>query len=178
MDFETALKKHMLLHSCAECCDVVKFCYQAAYGGEHLLTDFEAARRFFYEEYESTPAKREEVVEYLSEVMCRVNIAGWKNAGRSADELYDIFIRSIEKYERIYDKMAQYLDTAALLIDKVSDRITASDWSTYVEEYRLNGMPAVHHSHIYNKKYHPAYRVVMIELLPENIALKSHRNDV
>ena len=40
-----------------------------------------------------------------------------------------------------------------------------------VEEMRLGGFPAVHHSEAYTDAYHPAYRVVALSSLPEDFSM-------
>ena len=62
---ETALFTECLCAEAAACGaalqpqDVLKLCYQAAYGAEHLLTDLPAAKRYFEEEYAAVPPRQE-----------------------------------------------------------------------------------------------------------------------
>ena len=50
MEFEVYLKQQLALHPSMQPQDVVKLCYQAAHGAEHLLSDIKAAEKYFYQE--------------------------------------------------------------------------------------------------------------------------------
>ena len=42
------LKEQVKLHPSMEPIDAIKLCYQAAYGGEHLLRNIETAKFYFH----------------------------------------------------------------------------------------------------------------------------------
>ena len=47
MDFDFYLKKQIELHPSMQMQDLVKMCYQAVFGMEHMLSDIEKAREYF-----------------------------------------------------------------------------------------------------------------------------------
>jgi len=52
MEFGNYLTKQMTAHPCMQPQDIVKMCYQATFGAEHLLSDMDGAKKYFYEEYD------------------------------------------------------------------------------------------------------------------------------
>jgi hypothetical protein len=56
MDFDFYLKKQLELHPSMQMQDLVKMCYKAVFGAEHMLADVERARTYFMQEYDATPA--------------------------------------------------------------------------------------------------------------------------
>ena len=90
MSFKQYLAQQLELHPAARVDDVVKLCYQAAFGAEHLLSDLDAARKYFDAEYQRTPASDGPLCEMISEGVCRVNLGAWKNSGMPEDWLFGI----------------------------------------------------------------------------------------
>ena len=79
MDFTTCLREQLRLHPAIQPQDVIKLCYQAARGAEHLLADTTRARAYFDQEYAATPADAARpLFEPISENVARVNLAAWK----------------------------------------------------------------------------------------------------
>ena len=56
MSIEKYLLEQCAIHPSMQPQDVVKLCYQASFGAEHLLEDFAAAQNYFMEEFEAVPA--------------------------------------------------------------------------------------------------------------------------
>ena len=160
MDFEKYLEAHIKRHPSVMPQDIVKLCYQAAFGAEHLLSDIEAAKSYFMEEYERTPMRDIDLYEPISDDVAIVNIAAWKHAGFPPEKLFEMFCASNSVKENAEAAFAEYIDTA----DKaVSDAITPfarREWNEYISEYRKNGIRPVHHSSQYRDAENPSYRIV------------------
>ena len=109
--------------------DIVKFCYQAARGAEHLLADTDAAHRYFVAEYESLGRPNETkdeslgqpLAEPLSDTMCRVNMAAWKQAGLPCEALFDIFVQSARQFDESPERLQEYLKTAGLVLAELDN---------------------------------------------------------
>ena len=174
MDFEKCLTEHIKTYPALKPQDVIKFCYQATFGAEHLLSDTDAAKRYFIDEYDSTDPADMSLLEELNEKYCRVNIAAWKKAGLGREKLFEIFAASAsDSAAKDSDKPGQEilkgnLLTAEKLITEIPCDITMDDWKSGIEKYIASGMNPVHHSEEYRKNYHPAYRVVKTTLLEEH----------
>lgn len=141
--------------------DVVKQCYQAAFGAEHLLTDLDRARAFFMEEYEPLEPVRGNLYEMISPSFARISLPVWKRAGLSPEWLFQLFVLTASEPSVDGDKLFQeYLHTAGKLIEQGTLPIPSGDWQTYLDHYLESGQGPVHHSPHYRRTVQPAYRIV------------------
>ncbi|NLM24815.1 MAG: hypothetical protein GX208_01675 [Firmicutes bacterium] len=148
--------------------DIVKLCYQATFGAEHLLTDLERARQYLYEEFKTTEAADSFIYENISDLYCRVNIASWKYRGFSQELLFELFSKSaaiIDDLQNFKVVMDSYLATAI----EVMSTEAYIELTDYLVEYYAKGIRPVHHSEEYRQAEKPHYRVVRRELLPEEL---------
>lgn len=163
MDFAECLRAQMALHPAMQPLDVLKLCYQAASGAEHLLTDADRARAYFDREFAATTADASQpLFEPISDRVARINIAAWKAATLPPEWLFRMFVHT-----------ATLAQTADLLEDIVAQAAELCaglpGWDDTLSAWRDAGMPAVHHSEAYRAAEHPAYRIVRREycaLLP------------
>lgn len=143
--------------------DAVKLCFQAAFGAEHSLEDLEGARRYFDDEFQSTPASDAPLYERISEDAIRVNLSAWKARGLRGEWLFRLFARSARI--RTDPKKAQAAFIASVKATEVIARngeapFTLASWLLYRTAYETGGVRAVHHSEAYRQAEKPAYRVV------------------
>lgn len=158
MDFTACLQQQLRLHPSIQPRDVIKMCYQAARGAEHLLSDLTRARAYFDQEYASTAADpTAPLFEPLSEDVARVNIAAWKAAALPADWLFRMFTHTATVTQNGADLLADYIAKAT---NVVSGLWGPTAWEEALDLWREAGMPAVHHSANYRDNEHPAYRIV------------------
>lgn len=156
MEFTTCLKEQLRLHPAMQPRDVIKLCYQAARGAEHLLTDTACARAYFDQEFAATPADASlPLFEAISPDIARVNIAAWKATGLPAEWLFRMFVHTASVPQGGNDLLETYITEAdALLTD------TLPAWRETLAAWREAGMSAVHHSEAYRAAESPAYRIV------------------
>ena len=152
--------------------DVIKMCYQAVFGAEHMLADVETAKQYFLREYEETPACFSiPLYESISESYCRVNLAAWKARALDAEELFELFAASTK--HNIPGTRID-LNNCAKDVEKIIAKgllpFTLEDWKTTYVAYKNNGMLPVHHSETYRQAEHPAYRLVRKSLLHADIS--------
>ena len=158
MDFITCLREQLQLHPAMQSRDVLKLCYQAARGAEHLLADTARARAYFDQEYAATPADASQpLLEIIGPEVVRVNIAAWKAANLPADWLFRMFVHTASVAADGEDHLAEYVAQAEVI---VRDRWTGTDWTDTVTEWTAASRPAVHHSEAYRAAEKPAYRIV------------------
>ena len=165
MNFKECLKSQITLHPSIEPRDVVKMCYQAAYGAEHLLSDVEAARTFFEEEYAKTNVTREPLWEQISEEICRVNYGAWKDAGLEPGLLFDIFLSSFGDLCQNQEELLKNLEQAEEVL--AEEAFDMAGWRVFLKEYKASGMKALHYSQNYREHEKPAYRIVRKNKLNE-----------
>lgn len=157
------LREQLRLHPAMQPQDVLKLCYQAVHGAEHLLTDSDRARACFDREYASVQADASiPLFEDISDGITRINLGAWKAAAFPADWLFRMFVRTANAPADSAD-MADCLTEAAALCGQMPG------WDETLSAWQRAGMPAVHHSDAYRAAEHPAYRIVRREyraLLP------------
>ena len=163
MTFEEALRKQLKNHPSIELQDIIKMCYQATFGAEHLLLDLEKARAFFEEEFEATEASDEPVYEELNEEIVRVNFGAWKKAGLPKEELFAAFVKSTQGVGGTDEALLNYLGRAERVLEEAGFDMKA--WAEAKADYIEAGMNPVHHSQGYRDAESPAYRVVKREYL-------------
>ena len=155
MDFTTCLLAQLRLHPAIQPRDVIKLCYQAARGAEHLLADQARARTYFDQEYAATSADASvPLFETISENVARVNIAAWKASGLPAEWLFRMFVHTASVPMGGDDLLETYIAEAAAVADDLPS------WEEALAAWREAGMPAVHHSEAYRAAEKPAYRIV------------------
>ena len=155
MDFVTCLREQLSLHPAMQPQDVLKLCYQAARGAEHLLADTSRARAYFDQEYAATPVDASTpLFEPISENVARVNIAAWKSSALPADWLFRMFVHTASVPMGGAELLAQYVDQAAAIVSDMPG------WDEALAAWQEAGMPAIHHSEAYRTAERPAYRIV------------------
>ncbi len=158
MDFTTCLREQLRLHPSMQPRDVLKLCYQAARGAEHLLADTSRARVYFDQEYAATPADASlPVFEPISERVARVNLAAWKATGLPPEWLFRMFVSTASVPQEGRDLLAEYVAQAE---NVVSGLFAGTAWSDAVAQWTAAGRPALHHTEAYRAGEHPAYRIV------------------
>lgn len=169
MEFRDYLAEQIKAYPVMQPQDVVKLCYQAAFGAEHLLADVSRAKAYFEQEYGAVPAKDMVLWEQISPKVCRINLCAWKSQGLPADWLFRMFVNSASVTEGSRELFLDYLKIAEQMVGQVRMGFTLDKWNTFLEQYREAGMPAVHHSQAYRDSEYPAYRIVsswFLSILP------------
>lgn len=167
MNFKEYLEKQLKLHPSMQLQDIIKLCFQAVYGPEHLLADVERAKNYFMQEYEATPANFSlPLYEPVSDTFCRVNLGAWKARFLEPEELFRLFVTSAT--DKSSGTEADF-DRCAELIDNMSSNgflpFSGKDWKDYYATYKKDGIRPVHHSDAYRLAEHPAYRLVRTDYL-------------
>ena len=172
MEFGFYLKQQIQLHPSIQLQDVIKMCYQAVFGAEHMLTDLEKARHYFFQEYEATPASFSiPLYEPISEEFCRVNLAAWKARALDPEELFDLFVASARyNIPGTRTDLNNCAKSAEKLIAKNLLPFSLEEWKKVYTDYKNNGMLPIHHSEIYRQNEAPAYRLIHKSLLNADIS--------
>ncbi|MBQ8640043.1 MAG: hypothetical protein IJ468_12825 [Lachnospiraceae bacterium] len=160
MELKEYLIEQIEKHPAIQPRDVVKLCYQAAFGAEHLLSDIERARTYFYSEYDSVEASDGVLYEEISPEVCRVNLPAWKAGGMPAEWLFRMFAHSASVPHGSRERFLGYLETADEVQRRVETAFSDEEWKEFLEEYKAAGMSAVHHSREYREAEHPSYRII------------------
>ena len=172
MNFDFYLKEQLKLHPSMQMQDIIKMCYQATFGVEHLLSDIERAKQYFYQEYAATPADTSlSLYEAVSDEFCRVNLGAWKAADFASEELFELFVSSVQSNSSgSSDKFNAFINSAETLIASGIFSFSLEEWNDYYTAYKTDGIHAVHHSDAYRQSERPAYRLVQTRLLHTTIS--------
>ncbi len=149
------LKEQLQKHPSSTAQDIIKLCYQAAFGGEHMLSDTSAARAYLEKEFEETEPHTGELFERISDEICRINIAPWKMEGLPCSWLWSIFEMSARTEDNGNALFEEYLSEAKTL---------CPEFSRHIDQYLCGGIRAVHHSDAYRKGEAPHYRIAKSRL--------------
>lgn len=169
MNFKQYLLEHINKHSAVQPQDIVKLCYQAAYGAEHLLSDPDVAEKYLERDYAATEAADIALYENISDDVCRVNLAAWKFKKLPLQWLFRMFAASARIKSSGSDLFSEYLRTAECALMETNIGFSPADWKEYLAGYKKAGMTSVHHSPQYRECERPSYRIVdrqYIRLLP------------
>lgn len=150
------LQEQIMLHPGMQPGDIIKLCYQAAYGGDHLLLDIAKAEDYFIKEYQAVQPREESLYEIISPEMVRVNLRAWKQAGMPGVWLFRLFTLSAQM--PVPGDLEVYLNEA--------EQLNFPGFHDFRVAYEREGRGSVHHSETYRQTEQPAYRVVQRKLLP------------
>lgn len=164
--FTYYLLEQMRSHPSMQPQDVVKICYQAAFGAEHLLADKDAAFTWLKKEYNEIEMTEvsERLYEQIHDKVCRINLREWKRRNMPINWLFRMFVDSAV-FTDIHgeENFSKCLKEAEELIKEGRFSFNLTDWE------KASKQGPVHHSEVYRQKEHPAYRIVCsryIRLLP------------
>lgn len=170
MSLQYYIIEQLKIHPATQPQDIVKQCYQAAFGAEHLLKDIDRAKQYLQREYETViPSNSIPLYEEISETVCRVNLASWKAKQLPLNLLFQLFIQSSTISTNGKELFLQYLQEATPIIQTETVPFSFEQWNNFLNEYKAIGMPSLHHSEAYRNQEFPAYRIIKkewIDLLP------------
>ena len=169
MNIYKYIKSQLKLHPSMHPQDIIKLCYQAAFGAEHLLLDKERALKYFNDEYSSIPKKSELLYEQISPEIYRINLSAWKDSGMPSEWLFEMFVNSMKPVDNGQDTFFKYLNTFEENCDSLQLAFSFDEWLDFKTNYLKDGIRAIHHSQTYRDAEKPAYRIVnarFIRLLP------------
>ena len=168
LDITPFLIGQLQKHPSAQPRDMVKQCYQAAFGAEHLLLDIDAAKAYFDTEFSSVPIPEIDVpiCEAISNDFSRVNLGAWKSADLPCGWLFSMFRHTATSgaAANAHAAFQLHLQHAEQLAASGQTPFSLADWRAYIADYDSNNPRPVHHSAAYREAERPAYRVVAMRL--------------
>ena len=155
-DFRACLAEQLRRHPAMRAEDVLKQCFQGAFGPEHILTRAEAAKQRFDAEFAAVaPRPGEALHEVISPDFLRVNLGAWKASKMPAEWLFRMFAASARKFDDGDEVFRRCLTAAESLLDGEARQRFAA----------LPKDAAPHHSAAYHAAEAPAYRLVSTRFL-------------
>ena len=174
---EQILYKHAKKYPLMEPQDAVKLIYQNVFGGGHLIRDPAACRCALRHEYEDTPQKHcIPLLEHIGNGMVRVMLNALDASGYSPEQLGYDFVRSSREHTGSLGGFLLKLDVLRKVTAAGAFGFSSEELEDYLERYKHSGYPMVSHSPQYRNAYSPAYRVVLLRLLPAELTLGLKHN--
>lgn len=160
MSFEAALAAELQAHPSAEARDIVKFCFQSAFGGAHLLKDPAVAREALLAEIASVPPRSLPLTSPLGGGLFRIELAAWRAMVLPGEWLFSLVLSSAERTEGSEQAFIARLEEATRLLSEGHYAITADALRREAAALRAFGIRPVSHSAAYREAEHPAYRIL------------------
>lgn len=148
--------------------DAVKLLYQSEFGGGHLIRDEEACLRRLQQEYAATPQNSNiPLLEEIGSGIVRIHLGALDAARLTAAELGQLFLRSAAEHRGSMDTFQEKLGLLRELTREGRMPFSPEELDLYLTAYEKEGFPAVSHSEGYRNAYHPAYRIISKQCMPE-----------
>jgi hypothetical protein len=170
MKFVTELLSvHIKRYPLMQLADIYKLLHQAALGPGHAVENPAAARKRLEQEAARLP---EGIAEPLRDVISpdgrlgRVHLRTYLDAGGELLALHRAFVETANNYPASTDKLAKFCSCLGDLARTGRIPFSTEEVLDYFDKIALAGFPAVRHSERYHLAYHPAYRVIALDLLP------------
>ncbi|MCR4698857.1 MAG: hypothetical protein K5762_05785 [Bacilli bacterium] len=161
------LLEQLSLHPSMQFEDIIKICYQASYGAEHLLKDLDSAKKYLFSEWDSIAKEDKPLYEEISPCYARLNLSACKYHNYNKEKVFLIFkdsvIPSTFKPQVFHTQMDEYL----LSLEKVFTKERLEEFNLFLHQYYQNGVRPIRHSAIYREKENPHYRVVLTKKIQE-----------
>lgn len=160
------LERHFELYPLMTPQDAVKLLYQSEFGCGHFAPSPEMAREMLNRE--CAGLKKDEThlkTEPIGGGFVRVHLEPLVGDKSALNALATAFVRSAESPCGSMDGFKLRLDALKSMAEGGKTPFSALELAEFMAEYEKLGCPAVHHSEIYRKNYHPAYRVIKSELI-------------
>ena len=157
---ETIIKQHAARYPQMQPADAVKLLYQNEFGGGHLIKDEAACLDYLRREYENTP-RQAPCAEDLGNGIVRVYLGGVTDV----EKLGRDFLYSAAHHKGSLDRFLEKMEILRKMTREGVFRFSLEALDQYLADYQKAGYPPVSHSEIYRNAYHPAYRVILKELL-------------
>lgn len=174
---EQILHSHARKYPLMEPQDAVKLIYQNVFGGGHLVRDPAACRCALRHEYETTPQDAyAPLLEMIGNGMARVMLNALDRSGYSPEQLGYDFVRSAREHTGSMNGFLLKLDILRKVTASGVFRFSLEDLESYLDTYQQAGCPMVSHSEQYRQAYKPAYRIVQLRILPEELTYGMKRH--
>jgi hypothetical protein len=167
---QSILTNHFNRYPQMQMVDFYKLLHQAALGSEHAVQDEQEARDWFEREHAKMGnSPNDPMVDPISPdgQILRVHLRPYLCAGKDADTLLRAFIQTANEWQGSLDKLKEYAATAGGMTQPVASQFSPMEIRAYFAKMEAQGFPAVHHSKVYERLYHPAYRVIARQYLEE-----------
>lgn len=168
VSFWNLLLGHARRYPLMEVEDLYKLLHQAALGSEHAVADLASVHKALDAEFANIePGADEPLIEPISPdgQIARVHLRPYKNQKANPEYLLRAFVRTANGFPGSLDRLRSYWAHAEALAAFEGLPVRSEEIHIFFSEMAVAGFPAVHHSEAFQNAYHPAYRVVWVQVL-------------
>ncbi len=148
--------------------DLYKLVYQGAMGSEHAVADIDQVYRRLNDERRvmtSQPDGPLGIAVSPDRRLVRVHLGPFLDNGGDLQDLAQACVETAGIVKPSTDRMARYWSWVEGMATQQLLPFSIADVKRYGDRRRSQSYPAVHHSPYYRRMYHPAYRVVLTQLI-------------
>lgn len=149
--------------------DLYKLTYQAAMGNIHLGVDPQILKNYLYSEFSKIEASDDEpLFEEISPTnLIRLNLRPFKARDGDPEKLLKAMRQTAQTFHPDSGKILQYWKVIEGIAEENLIPFKKANLESFLRKMQEADFPAIHHSDKYMESYHPAYRVILKEYLPE-----------
>ena len=156
--FRECVREQLRRHPSSRAEDVLKQCFQGAFGPGHILGRLDAARKYFDTEFSSVaPRPNAPLCEMISPDFMRVDLGAWKASGMPSEWLFRMFAASAREFSDADAVLKEYFAVAEGELD--------GGRRARFAELGKTAVSAPHHSAAYRAAEAPSYRIVSTRFL-------------
>lgn len=156
-NFEDILIYHFKKYPLMKPVDAVKLCYQSAFGGGHLVKNYEHAMSMLKTEFEGISQNNgAQMLEPIGKDYVRLNLHKAKAMGILPERICEIFVKSANCGKKT--DIEEKVELLKKLTAEGKASFSYNELSEFLSEYKGE---AVSHSEEYKNAYAPSYRVVL-----------------
>lgn len=154
------LTEYLIRYPESEIDDVVKLLYQQQLGTGHAVPNFDAAHKYISKERENLPLIDSlPLFESIGNNRFRLHLNAHKSSLLSSETIARLFTAQKEEADNL-SSFINALDKLSSFIVEEHLPFVKEYFALFMQAYRQNQYPSLHHSSNYKKAYSPAYRVV------------------
>lgn len=154
------LLRHWALYPAMELRDCVKLLYQSEFAGGHIISNEAESLAFLQREADEAPARGRGLFEPIGGGLCRLHLGEMARAGLSPWLANRFFVVTAEENQGTRQGLAHKLERLQQLCDTGELPFSGAECREFLDQYRAQGCPAIHHSQGFRQAYAPHYRVV------------------
>ncbi len=160
--FEQTLRAHLKRYPLMGPEDCAKLIYQSEFAGEHMIGDVQRSLEWIQRELAEVSAVSGEIYEDIGSGIYRLHFGPAKAAGMRADDINRLFTAAAAGQRGSKEGQERKLRLLEKLCREGCAGFSPEELAAFLEKYRAEGCPALHHSDGYRAAYQPHYRVIKL----------------
>jgi hypothetical protein len=176
--WENLIDSHLKRYPDLQIEDLYKLVYQATLGNSHAISDSAEVRDWLKRDM-ADPSQNvnEPMIDTLGSCgrFARIHLYAYRLSGRQPEKIIQTFINTSVRFPA--DSDAFFCAVEVVRKMSAEGKLPWKDSITiqFLSEQAVKKYPAIHHSEKFISKYHPHYRIIAVELIPDLLDTSSER---